>query len=99
MPSIGNGKLVATNDRVPDVPIHVFHWWPGRQWRSTSPIPSFLIREAERRGSRYLTLAIAETPEGALVGTAFCCPKDCPSRALGRKIALGRLLADMRGIG
>jgi len=76
--------------------VKVTHWWPGRQWRGPSPIPAFMIEEAKRRKSRYLTYAQAGGYEDLCFGAAFCCPKDAPSRALGREIALGRL-AKSRG--
>lgn len=54
-------------------------------------MPAYLVNEARRMDSRYLSLAVAELPEATISATAFCCPTDAPSRAMGRTIALGRL--------
>ncbi|RPJ40091.1 MAG: hypothetical protein EHM35_00355 [Planctomycetaceae bacterium] len=71
--------------------IRVYHWWPGRQYAGESPIHPALLANCERRGTRYLTLAFCD----GYFGLARCCPKDNPSRRLGREIALGRLRANM----
>ena len=74
--------------------VRVNHWWPGKE---QTPIEPELIRLAEQRGSRYLTVATVELPGGERVQTtAFCCPKDVPTRRMGRRIALGRLQAVLR---
>jgi hypothetical protein len=73
--------------------ISVFHWWPGREFKKECPIPSFLVQEAEQRGSRYLTFISARVGDEELAGWAFCCPKDVPDKKLGRRIAYGRLMA------
>jgi hypothetical protein len=75
--------------------IRIYHWWPGREYKKDNPIPPWLLREAERMGSRYLTVATEERNDRLLLvyGWAFCCPRDTPSRSIGRKIAMGRLLA------
>ena len=80
--------------------ISVFHWWPGRQWKKNCPIPSFLVQEAERMGSRYLTFISTRVGDEELAGWAFCCPKDVPDKKLGRRIAFGRMMAmcEERGI-
>jgi hypothetical protein len=79
--------------------MHIFHWWPGREYRKQCPIPAFLVKEAERMGSRYLTFAIVETEERAIWGHAFCCPKDVPSRKMGKQIAVGRVMAMIEDFG
>lgn len=71
--------------------IRIFHWWPGREYRGVCPIPSYLVREAEEKGTRYLTFVSLEMNDLVIEGVAECCPKDVPSRKMGRKIALGRL--------
>jgi len=76
----------------------VYHWWPGRQYAGPCPIPRHYVEKAEKMGSRYLTYAKQELgmPGRWAEGWAFCCPKDFPSRKLGREIAIGRLLAGLR---
>ena len=72
--------------------IRIYHWWPGREFAGANPIPPLLLAEAERMGSRYLTVAKAENERGfARYGWAFCCPKDAPRRHVGRELALERL--------
>jgi hypothetical protein len=40
-----------------------------------------------------MTVAVIESPgKITAVGVALCCPKDRPSRRLGRTIAVGRAL-------
>ncbi len=52
----------------------------------------YLVKRAEELGSKYLTVAVEYRKDRApLVATAFCCPKDSPSRERGRDIVLGRL--------
>jgi len=79
--------------------IQFYHWWPGRQYRGASPIPSFITKQAERQGTRYLTVAIGYGQDGSgpFFGFAHCCPKDNPSRRLGRTIAEGRLRDALKG--
>ena len=93
-----NGKLTATNG-TDTGRVQLFHWWPGRQYAGTSPIPPSLVREAERIGSRYLTFAVAELPQGPVAEYSLCCPKDMPDRAMGRRIALGRLASALEPMG
>ena len=69
--------------------VRIYHWWPGKPY--CNGMPSFLVNEAKRRGSRYLSMVAAELPDATVSATAFCCPKDSPSRTRGRTIALGRL--------
>jgi len=73
--------------------VRVYHWWPGKPY--CNGMPAYLVNEAKRRGSRYLSLASAELPEATVSATAFCCPKDNPSRTMGRTIALGRLAKEL----
>ena len=88
--------LVATNGDF-EAPVRVYHWWSGKEWRYGSPIPSFLIKEVEKRGSKYLTYVETYAPDAyVLWDHATCCPRDTPSRKMGRKIALGRLNKRLR---
>lgn len=75
--------------------MRVYHWWPGREYRGACPIPSYLVQDSLRKGSLYLTCAFEETDRGPVMGWAQCCPKDAPSRKMGRQIAVGRLNAIM----
>ena len=67
-----------------------FHWWPGRSFRGDCPIPEPFVRECQRRGTRYLTAARLTCGGRTVWGLAMCCPKDVPSREIGRRIARGR---------
>ena len=77
----------------------IYHWWPGRKWEGPCPIPCYLVKQAERRGSKYLTVAemrlLSLTDESyvMIVGSAFCNKKekDGPSRKYGRELAIDRL--------
>lgn len=91
-------KLVAT-DGTNAYPVRVCHWWPGREYQSVSPIPSFMVRQAERFGSRYLTFVNVQTETGMVAATARCCKKDQPQRATGRFIALLRLARTLKTLG
>ena len=75
--------------------IRVYHWWPGRQFAGANPIPDWYLYHAEQRGSRYLTVAAIEVNGHRVTRAAYCCPKDSPSRARGRHIAVARLLTDL----
>ena len=77
--------------------VRVYHWWPGKEY--CNGMPSYLVQEAKRRGSRYLSMVAAELPDATVSATAFCCPKDSPSRTRGRTIALGRLAKELAGEG
>ena len=80
--------------------MRIFHWWPGREYMKDCPIPDLYVSEARRMGSRYLTYAILELDEGRYVeGWAFCCPKDVPSRKMGKKIAVGRVMCTVKEFG
>jgi len=77
--------------------VRVYHWWPGKPYcNGMSPL---LIDRAKCRGSRYLTLATCEIPGLHLHAKAACCPKDNPSRTMGRTIALGRLAKKLEDYG
>lgn len=95
---MNNGKVVATNG-TDTGRVQIFHWWERRQFSGTSPIPPSLVKEAQRRGSRYLTFAVAELPQGPVAAYSLCCPKDTPNRAMGRRIALGRLASELEPMG
>jgi hypothetical protein len=71
--------------------MRVIYWWPGRRFRKKNPIPEEFLRKAKRRGTRYLTVAYEEVNGRKVYGVAFCCPKDNPSRRMGKRIAIGRL--------
>jgi hypothetical protein len=73
--------------------ISVFHWWPGRKFKKECPIPSFLVQEAEERGSRYLTFVSVKVDDEEIAGWAKCHPNDVPDKKLGRRIAFGRMMA------
>ena len=71
--------------------VKVYHWRPGRWDDEYCPIPSYFVKQAQKIGSRYLTVAVVlESDEPVSVDTAFCCPRDVPSREMGRRIALAR---------
>jgi len=91
--------LIATNGEF-ESPVRVYHWWPGKEWYKECPIPSFLVKEARQKGSKYLTYveALSEDGDGPFA-YATCCPRDFPSRKMGRTIALGRLRKDLEGCG
>ena len=74
-----------------EAPVRLYHWWPGRKYEGACPIPPLLLWSAEKRGSKYLTLAVTDLGWISFHAIALCCPKDFPSRAIGRTIALGRL--------
>lgn len=78
----------------------VYHWWPGREFRGPCPIPVFMVKAAEKMGSLYLTYVALDVGDMRFFGNAFCCPKDFPSRKMGRRIAVGRLkaMAEEHGI-
>ena len=73
--------------------MHIFHWWPGREYRKNCPIPDVFVNEAVRMGSRYLTYAVLEDEGRMVEGFAFCCHKDVPSRKRGKQIAVGRIMS------
>jgi hypothetical protein len=75
----------------------MYHWWPDKPY--CNGMPQYLVREARRMGSRYLSLAVADLPDDTISATAFCCPIDAPSRKMGRTIALGRLGKELSGLG
>jgi len=77
--------------------VRVYHWWPGKPY--CNGMPSYLVNEAKRRGSRYLSMVATDLPGATVSATAFCCPKDSPSRTMGRTIALGRLGKALEGEG
>ena len=77
--------------------VRIYHWWPGKPY--CNGMPMNLVKFARLRGSRYLSLAMAELPDATVSATAFCCPKDSPSRTMGRTIALGRLAKELEAEG
>lgn len=89
-----NKKVVAKKG-VMEVPIKIYHWWPGREYAGPSPIPSYKVKEAFKKGSKYLTMACC----GDIVEFAECCPRDFPSRKMGTEIALGRLIKHLEVVG
>ena len=95
---VNNGKVVITNGTTTNR-VQIFHWWPGREFQGVCPIPPLAIRVAEKRGSRYMTFAVADLPDGPIAAWAFCCPKDTPDRERGRNIALGRLAKQLEPLG
>jgi hypothetical protein len=93
-----NGKVIATNGEQ-IAPVKLYHWWPGRTWAGPSPIHPPAEAHWTRTGTRYATIArvYLSGPTGVwlVVGWARCCPKDAPSRRMGRAIALGRLAKEL----
>jgi len=89
--------------------VRLCHWWPGREqtseWmigeytRTPSPIPFRLIDQARWQETRYMTVASANLGTTEIRTIARCCPKDQPSRATGRFIALLRLARVLRPLG
>ena len=90
-------RYIAVKGNV-EKPVKFVHWWPGREipvFRfepSLNPVMEFIFGKAQERGSRYATIAYVDTtPTGGMFEKAICCPKDAPSRKMGRDIAVGRL--------
>ena len=86
--------------------VNIAHWWPGRPQYSfrgnsisySSPFPVHIFHRGRGKHTKYMTMVRVEFPDGELATYAKCCPKDQPSRATGRFIALlrmGRLLKSM----
>jgi len=94
--------LIATSGKL-EAPVKIYHWWPEKEWWSSCPIPAFLIRSAWKKGSRYLTYVETEGEldgnRGWIAAAAMCCPRDIPSRKMGRTIALGRLQKKLESLG
>ena len=83
--------LIVTDGKF-ETPVRIYHWWPGKEWYKENPIPSYIVKEVKQMGSRYLTYVSAEVDYDRFVSAwSVCCPRDIPSRKMGRKIALGRL--------
>jgi hypothetical protein len=92
-------KQLFLKDNAGTYPIRTRNWYPGKPERQLAGPPdgvsqswSCYVRNAKRRGSRYLTMAYIVDNDGALTETAFCCPKDVPLRKLGYHKAVGRLI-------
>ena len=89
--------LVATNG-TESHRVYISHWWPGRLCRLPN-IDMVGFRKAVRDGSIYLTTVSADLNGIVVSAHARCCPKDHPSRAKGRFIALLRLARFIRPMG
>ena len=89
--------IVATNG-TEEYPVKVVHWWPGREFRNRN-MTAFFNMVSWGRGLRYITAAHVSVGPLLLQGMALCCPKDTPSRARGREIALGRLRKELESAG
>ena len=87
-------KYMAVKGQV-EYPVTVIHWWPGRDYAGEHPLNPQTVEEYEKRGTRFVTLAVCLNHNAR----AECCPRDAPSRKLGREIALGRLEKDIEEIG
>jgi len=93
--------IVATNGKESS-PVQIVHWWPTRwPWRVIqhyhfSPL---LIWGARKRKTRYMTLAQTWIDNEPIWAVARCCPKDQPSRAKGRFLALLRLARTLKKMG
>jgi hypothetical protein len=94
-------KIVATNGSDKQI-VRLKHWWPGR-WMGGYDIvfvQEKLIRKAYQKGTKYMTVAQVDLGSNTtMVSWARCCPKDQPSRAAGRFIALLRLARALRPLG
>ena len=90
--------IVATNG-AEEYPVKVVHWWPGRQFGDRHMTQFFEMAAWARGGSRYVTVAFAISDRMVFQCMAHCCPKDTPSRARGREIALGWLRKELEGAG
>lgn len=95
--------IVATNGRDESV-VKLVHWWPGRwPWDhlfgQSGSFPMPLVWRARRDGTRYMTLASVDLGDCTMSSIARCCPKDQPTRAAGRFIALLRLARALRRMG
>ena len=90
--------IVATNGEK-EARVKIVHWWPGRKFRNDNMTTFFEMAAWARGGSRYITVASAAIDYLLVQGLAHCCPKDTPSRARGRTIALGRLEKELRDLG
>lgn len=85
--------------------VQIAHWWPGRSQYSVrgygfsyiSPFPAYVFRHT--KGTKYMTMVRAVFPDGELATYAKCCPKDQPSRATGRFIALLRMARLLKSMG
>jgi len=97
--------VVRTDDGVGRVGIA--HWWPGRSYYSfagtmisyNSPFPSYILRRSGRVKTKYMTMVRVTFEDGELATYAMCCPKDQPSRAAGRFIALLRMARLLKSMG
>ena len=90
--------IVATNG-AEEYPVKVVHWWPGREFRNHKMTVFFKLAARSRGDSHYVTAASVLVGPLLVQGMAHCCPKDTPSRARGREIALGRLRKELEGAG
>jgi len=77
---------IATDGQT-EYPVRIVHWWPHRQYAGRHPLTREELAYLHRRGTRFLTVVTCDH----YLRTAQCCPKDAPSRKIGRDIALGRL--------
>lgn len=92
-------KLVATNGKENCV-VRLTHYWFGRcipfDW-AQGAVPRHIDESLLFGGStKYLTVANVFLPDTEVTGWAACGPKDQPSRATGRFIALLRLARGYR---
>ena len=90
--------IVATNGEK-EARVKIVHWWPGREYYNPGMGTFFRAAARIKGGSRYITAAYADVGHRMAQGMAYCCPKDTPSRARGRTIALGRLEKELRDLG
>jgi len=94
--------IVATNGEE-SAPVQLVHWWPTRwPWDGfygANQYPMTLVWRARRDGTRYMTMARVDLGGCTVSTVARCCPRDQPSRAIGRFLALLRLGRALRKLG
>ena len=87
--------------------VSIAHWWPHRSFfrftgtmiSHSSPFPSYILKRVGRTKAKYMTMVRVTFDDGELATFAICCPKDQPSRATGRFIALRRMARMLKDMG
>ena len=90
--------FIATNGEI-QARVRVYHWWPEKEWWGECPIPAFITKRAREKESKYLTYAEVMFEAIRPFSYALCCPRDAPSRKMGRTIAFGRLNKELESFG
>ena len=78
--------------------VSLSHWWPGRACRLPA-VPIKAWKRSARGNTRWMTIASTDLDGIEVLAYARCCPRDNPSRAKGRFIALLRLARALRPLG